>query len=605
MSYQYPSVGAHLHDQHATFTVWAPLQQKVTLILNGADIPLRRDERGFWSATNNNVRHGDRYAYRLEDQKKYPDPASRWQPEGVHQYSAVVDPTFSWNDEGWRGMPLADMILYELHVGTFTKAGTFDGVISKLDHLRSLGINAIEIMPVAQFPGTRNWGYDGVYPYAVQHSYGGPNGLKTLVNEAHQRGIAVILDVVYNHQGPEGNYFSAFGPYFTDKYKTFWGSAINFDDAFCDPVRQFYIGNALQWLDEFHIDGLRMDAVHSIWDFSARHFIDELREKVKALESATGRTKILIAELDLNNPRYINPVSLGGYGMDGQWIDEFHHALHALMTGEVNGYYEDFGETRHLAKALQDSYVYTGEYSIHRKKHFGVKPLHNSFAQFVVFAQNHDQIGNRLLGDRLTTQLSFEGQKLSAATVLLSPHVPMLFMGEEYGEKNPFRYFISHSDQVLIDNVRKGRREEFKHFNWNGEVPDPQSEKTFGQCVLSWNVEDEASTALLSFYQALITLRKEHPALKSYEREDMKLIDIPFDRVLAFERKYDGHRMIVLLNFNRSDVSVTIPGLLRLRLILDSANSMWLGPRASSPLSINQHEPIVLSAESATVFELF
>jgi maltooligosyltrehalose trehalohydrolase len=415
MQYTYHRVGAiplnHTPGNHQySFTVWAPEQKNVEILLhnnNKSSIPLQQDERGFWKAVLGDVAEGTLYTYRLGGGKEFPDPASRWQPQGVHGPSAVVPGYFEWADHEWKGMPLREMIIYELHVGTFTSAQTFDGVITKLPYLKELGINTIELMPVAQFPGSRNWGYDGVFPFAVQHSYGGATGLKRLVNEAHRSGIAVILDVVYNHLGPEGNYFGEFGPYFSDKYKTFWGSAINFDNAYCDAVRQFFIQNACMWLDEFHIDGLRMDAVHAIWDFSARHFIEELVEQVRRLERQSGRRKILIAELDLNNPRYINPPERGGYGMDGQWIDEFHHALHALITGETDGYYEDFGKVEHLKKAFTDSYVYTGEYSAHRKKNFGVSARKNRYSQFVVFAQNHDQVGNRLLGDRLTHHLSF------------------------------------------------------------------------------------------------------------------------------------------------------------------------------------------------------
>lgn len=603
MSYRYPAVGAHLHDDTATFTVWAPLHKNVKLHLNDLQTPMTSDERGYWSVAKKNVQQGDRYSFVLDDGEKYPDPASRWQPDGVHGASAVMPNSFNWTDHNWSGIPLEDMVIYELHVGTFTNAGTFDGIVSKLDYLRDLEVNAIEIMPIAQFPGERNWGYDGVYPYAVQHSYGGVEGLKRLVNEAHRREIAVILDVVYNHQGPEGNYLPNFAPYFTEKYKTFWGSAINFDDAWCDGVRQFYIGNALQWLDEFHIDGLRMDAVHAIWDFGARHFIEELREQVHHLEARDRRKKVLIAELDLNNPRYVYPSEIGGYGMDGQWIDEFHHALHALATEEVDGYYEDFGSTSHLVKSIQDSYVYTGEYSIHRKKHFGIKPAFAHYGQFVVFAQNHDQIGNRLLGDRLTKTLSFEKLKLVAATYLLSPHVPMLFMGEEFGEKNPFQYFISHSDATLIENVRKGRREEFKYFNWSGEIPDPQAEATFQQCILSWNTTGEAGV-MLEFYKTLISLRKDHSAMRSRLRADLNIIDTQFDRVIAFERKNDGRHIVVLLNFNATKITVTLPLVYSLKRILDSSDLQWNGPGAVSPEFINHQDSIILNPHTAVVFEM-
>jgi maltooligosyltrehalose trehalohydrolase len=492
------------------------------------------------------------------------------------------------------------MIIYELHVGTFTNQGTFDGVVSKLDYLVSLGINAIEIMPIAQFPGSRNWGYDGVFPFATQDSYGGADALKRLVNEAHRKGIAVILDVVYNHQGPEGNYLNDFAPYFSDRYKTFWGKAINYDDAYCDGVRHFYQQNALQWLDEFHIDGLRLDAVHAIWDFSANHFIAQLTEAVKDLENKSGRKKVLIAEFDLNNPRYITSKEKGGLGLQGQWIDEFHHALHAILTGENNGYYEDFGEVKHLTKSMKDSYVYTGEYSKHRKKYFGTKARETSYGQFVVFSQNHDQIGNRLLGDRLSLLVDFERLKLAAAAVLLSPHVPLLFMGEEYGEKNPFQYFISHSDETLIANVRKGRREEFKYFAWKEEIPDPQSVETFARCVLSWKMESAENQKLFLLYQYLIALRRTHPAMKSWARADVSVHDVIADDVIMFERHHDGRRLLIVLNFSAHEIICNLNPERQLQKIFDSAQ--WTG-REQTPTMLNVNDSIRVDAWSAQVYE--
>ncbi|HYG19030.1 MAG TPA: malto-oligosyltrehalose trehalohydrolase, partial [Ohtaekwangia sp.] len=566
--------------------------------------PLERDERGCWMTALPGIRNDDRYQFELNNDKNFPDPASRWQPEGVHEESAVAAAAFAWSDESWKGLPLGEMIIYELHVGTFTSQGTFDGVIDKLDHLATLGVNAIEIMPVAQFPGTRNWGYDGVFPFAVQHSYGGIQGLKKLVNEAHLKGIAVILDVVYNHQGPEGNYLAAFAPFFTDKYKTGWGSAINFDDAYCDGVRAFYAQNAIQWLDEFHIDGLRMDAVHAIWDFSAHHFIEMLREKVEAVEQATGRKKVLIAELDLNTPRYINPPQSGGYGMDGQWVDEFHHALHALVTGEVNGYYEDFGEVSHLAKAFRDSYVYTGQYSVHRKKHFGVLPAQNPYSQFVVFAQNHDQVGNRLLGDRLTTQLSFEALKLTAAVLLLSPHVPMLFMGEEYGEQNPFQYFISHTDKSLVEAVRKGRKEEFKYFGWKDEVPDPQAEETFRQCVLSWDWHADERRILLSWYRHLIAFRKSRAAMRGYGRGTVVVSPTTENRMITFERRADNDSILVVFNFNKTPAAFTPAVAGSLSILFDSSSQEWNGKGDPVPATLSIQDTAAINPESVVVFEI-
>jgi maltooligosyltrehalose trehalohydrolase len=599
MNYTHPEVGAQVQNDKIVFTVWAPLVQKVEIILQNQEHTMTKDERGYWTLTIPYAA-GLNYQYKLNGEKTFPDPASRWQPEGVHGPSAVAGNSFSWNDLQWKGLTLGEMIIYELHVGTFTEIGTFDGVVSKLGYLKDLGINAIELMPIAQFPGERNWGYDGVFPFAVQESYGGVEGLKRLVDAAHRSGIAVILDVVYNHLGPEGNYLGEFGPYFTEKYKTGWGSAVNFDDAWCDGVRNFYWQNARMWLDEFHIDGLRLDAVHAIWDSSANHFIQKLKENTSALEKSTGKKKVLIAEFDLNNTRYINAISKGGYGLDGQWIDEFHHALHAIVTGETNGYYEDFGTVEHLAKSLLSSYVYTGEYSIHRKKDFGMLPEDNAYDQFVVFSQNHDQIGNRLLGDRLTAKLSFEKLKLVAATVLLSPHVPMLFMGEEYGEKNPFQYFISHTDEHLVDLVRKGRKQEFVHFGWTDDIPDPQGVETFEQCKLSWALDKPEGYRLFLLYKYLIGFRKERLALKGTARNSLQIIETSTNGIISFERRFGNDALLIVLNFNKETATVAIPYHSALK-IFDSAATLWNGP---GELAAEKKGTITLHGDSVVILEL-
>jgi maltooligosyltrehalose trehalohydrolase len=604
MSYSYPEVGALSVERGFTaFTVWAPFSKSVHLILHTSEkiFPMIRDDRGYWSITCDKIKEGTLYSFQLDHNKVLPDPASRSQPQGVHGPSAVVNKNYSWTDYQWPGIALADMIIYELHVGTFTASGSFEGVISKLPYLKDLGINAIELMPLAQFPGERNWGYDGVYPFAVQESYGSAVGLKQLVNEAHAFGIAVILDVVYNHLGPEGNYLGEYAPYFTDKYKTFWGKALNFDDAWCDGVRNFYLQNALQWLEEFHIDGLRLDAVHAIWDVSANHFIQELKRKVVAVEKKCGAKKILIAEFDLNNPRYIDFPSKGGYGLDGQWIDEFHHALHAVVTGETNGYYEDFGNVSHLVKSLKDSYVYTGQYSIHRRKDFGVLPKENPYSQFVVFSQNHDQIGNRLLGDRLTNKLSFEGLKLVAATILLSPHVPMLFMGEEYGEKNPFQYFISHTDNELVEMVRKGRKKEFDYFGWKDEVPDPQAVDTFNDCKLSWLIEhDDRAFTLYQFYKHLIAFRKSRAAMQEFGRDTLTIVDDKQYNVIHFSRTSNKDKIHVILNFNKAPVKIMCSGdLLTMERIFDSSATRWKG---QGELISHKADVVLVNEESVLIF---
>lgn len=600
-----PVVGSRLLQQTCSFIVWAPFRKQVEVVFDETDLvhPMKKDEMGYWHTDVVGVVPGTRYFFRLDRNKKLPDPASRSQPEGVHGPSMVIPEEYPWEDNKWRGLPMSEMIIHEIHVGAFTASRDFKGVISKLPYLKKLGITALELMPVAQFPGDRNWGYDGVCPFAVQNSYGGVQGLKELVNAAHLAGIAVILDVVYNHQGPEGNYLAEYGPYFTQKYRTGWGQAINFDDAWCDGVRNFYWQNALMWLDEFRLDGLRLDAVHAISDSGAIHFIEGLSELVRALEKKTGCKKVLIAEFDLNNPRYVLPNDRGGYALDGQWIDEFHHALHSLLTGEVDGYYEDFGKTGHLARALRDSYVYTGQYSVHRKKLFGRQPVGTTYDQFVVFSQNHDQIGNRMLGDRLTTLVSKEALKLAAVATLLSPHVPLLFMGEEYGEKNPFQYFISHTDKKLVELVRKGRKDEFAHFNWEGEVPDPQAEETFERCMLSWSVEHSPeSQELFALYQWLISFRKNRIALKGNSRDTLNIISAS-DALVVFERKFQNDHIVIVLHFNEEHTTYKIPLNQKLTKIFDSASSQWGGPLKTLDQVATLDEPVTLYPQSALIFE--
>ncbi|HEU4580630.1 MAG TPA: malto-oligosyltrehalose trehalohydrolase [Polyangiaceae bacterium] len=425
-----------LRDGRCTFEVWAPQARRVEvkLVDSGRIEVLQPDGRGYFAATLAKVPVGAAYLYRLDGERERPDPASRQQASGVHGPSQVCDlSAHQWQDSAWRGVPLRDYVIYELHVGTFSRAGTFDGVIPELQRLRALGITALEIMPVAQFPGARNWGYDGVYPFAVQDSYGGAPGLQRLVDACHQAGLAVILDVVYNHLGPEGNYLRDFGPYFTDRYSTPWGAALNFDGADNEGVRRYFIENALHWVEDFHIDALRLDAVHAIIDCSARPFLEELADTVRERGERLGRRPYLIAESDLNDPRLVRPSALGGHGLDAVWSDDFHHAAHSLLTGETSGYYADFGHIEDLARAFQSGMSRPGEYSGYRRRRHGRSGAILAPEQGVVCVQNHDQIGNRLLGERSGTLLNFDQQKLAAAVLCLSPYLPLLFMGEEYG----------------------------------------------------------------------------------------------------------------------------------------------------------------------------
>ena len=604
------AVDSHDHSKGkgTTFTVWAPKAQSAHLVLNKDTITLESQPYGYWSAWVPEAKPGDLYQFQLDENEPLPDPASLAQPSGVHGPSEVIDlHGFQWHDQGWTGIPMADMIIYELHVGTFTQEGTFMAITDKLDYLQELGINAIEIMPVAQFPGERNWGYDGVYPYAAQHSYGGALGLMQLVDACHQAGIAVILDVVYNHLGPEGNYLPTYGPYLTDKHHTPWGMAINMDDAYCDGVRHYFLQNALMWLRDFRIDGLRLDAVHAIKDTSARHFLTELSAQVDALAKETQRTYTLIGECDLNDSRYISARERGGYGLTGQWIDEFHHSLHAFITGEQEGYYSDFGAFDHIVKAFEKTYVYDGVYSPHRKKIFGNSAEGHDYDQFVVFSQNHDQVGNRMMGDRLTTQVSLETLKLLAGAVLLSPAVPMLFMGEEYGEKKPFQYFVSHTDPDLVEAVRQGRSREFAYFQREGHtVPDPQSKTTFRDSTLSWDRTQKASATLFRWYQHLIRLRKTLPALMAPQRAATQ-VSSPQEQVLILARSSEPAAAPALYCvFNLGEKAVTLSSFteLPLKIILDSADAEWQGPGTKATNEAGVTPTISMSGRSLQIYEI-
>jgi len=543
------------------------------------------------------VEPGSLYFYILEGQKERPDPASRFQPQGVHGPSQVVDTQFAWQDECWFGLPLQDYIIYELHVGTYTSRGTFEAIIPHLDNLRDLGITAIELMPVAQFPGERNWGYDGTYPFAPQNSYGGPEGLKRLVNACHQRGLAVVLDVVYNHLGPEGNYLWDFGYYFTDRYATPWGSAVNFDGPYSDEVRRFFLENALYWVSEFHIDALRLDAVHAILDFSAQPFLADLAWAVHERAERLNRRIYVIPESALNDTRLVRLPEVGGFGLDAQWNDDFHHALHTLLTGEQSGYYQDFGRLSDLTKAFCEGYVYSGQYSTYRRRHYGNSSRNIPAHRFVVFAQNHDQVGNRMRGERLSQLVAFEGLKLAVGVVLLSPYIPLLFMGEEYGEEAPFPYFISHSDPRLVAAVRKGRKEEFAAFKSQGEPPDPQEESTFLSANLNHALRREGNhRVLLDFYAKLISLRKRTPALNCLSKENMEVMGFEKGNVLFLRRWTPTDEIAVVFHFGEQDTSPLIPlprGLWKKGL--DSADEDWLGPGSSVPMEVNSDGEVVIN----------
>jgi maltooligosyltrehalose trehalohydrolase len=591
------------------FVVWAPERKEVAVRIVSPEelvIPLSREERGYWHTTAVNIWPGARYLFRLDNELERPDPASHFQPHGVHGPSEVIDHTaFQWENANWPGLSLAELIIYELHIGAFTPEGTFEAALKRLDDLRDLGITAIEIMPVAQFPGERNWGYDGVYPFAVQNSYGGPEGLKKLVNACHKSGLAVILDVVYNHLGPEGNYLAGYGPYFTDKYRTPWGGAINFDEGMSDQIRNYFIENALYWLRDYHIDGLRLDAIDTIGNHSARPFLMELADSVREFAGGQNRQIHLIAESDLNDPRVIRPKQSGGLGLSAQWNDDFHHALHALLTDEPQGYYLDFGNIVQLAKAYREGFVFSGEYSAYRRRKHGASTRDDPAQQFVVFAQNHDQIGNRKQGERLSSLVSFEVSKLAAGSVLLAPNVPLLFMGEEYGEEAPFLYFVSHNDRDLIEAVRAGRKAEFADFCWQGDPPDPQSPETFERSKLHWDQRSQDSHGLLlEFHRCLIKLRRKIPALSHLSKKNLEVAEDERERFVLMHRWYGESQVFCALNFNYQPITFR-PDLPmgQWKKLIDSSETNWLGPGSLLPEKISRGSELSMRPQSIALFE--
>jgi maltooligosyltrehalose trehalohydrolase len=535
---------------------------------------------GIFEALVPDLEAGARYHHRPDGRDGRPDPVSRFQPDGVHGPSAVVDPAaFRWTDADWRGVPLADLRLYELHVGTFTQAGTFEAVIPHLPELRDLGLTAVELMPVAEFPGPRNWGYDGVHLFAPQSTYGGPEGLRRLVDAAHRTGLAVILDVVYNHLGPEGNYLAEFGPYFAEA-RTPWGEGLNWDGEESAGVRRHVLGNAGYWIQEYHLDGLRLDAVHAIRDTGRTHILAELGEAVERQARRLGRAVHVIAESNRNERRIVLPRSRGGYGLASQWSDDLHHALRVTLTGARGGYYDDFsGGLDDLEVALRDAWVYQGRLSPFRGFVLGTPSAGLPGEAFVVFAQNHDQVGNGGCGRRLITEVPLAAVKLAAATVLCAPCLPLVFMGEEYGETAPFAFFTSFGDPALGQAVREGRRREFAKFVWDVEVPDPQAEATFAASRLDRGRRAEPPQAQVrAWYRALLRLRATHPALRAPDRERTRVTRA--GSTLALHRwAATGEAAWVVLGYGAApgDVEVVVPEG-RWRLDLDSEAREFGGP---------------------------
>lgn len=554
-----PLGASQVGDGKWAFVVWAPLHESLAVQLSecGGDraVPLDPLGGGYFATQVAGLASAPSYRFVLPDGTALADPASRWQPDGVHGPSRGMNPSdFAWSADDFHVAPLSELVIYELHIGTFSDAGTFDGAIDQLDDLVELGVNAVEPMPVNAFPGTRNWGYDGAFPYAVQESYGGPLGFQRFVDACHARGLAVILDVVYNHLGPEGTVLASYAPYFTDVYETPWGAAVNVSEAGSDEVRRYFIDNAAMWVLDYHVDGIRFDAVHGIVDPTASPFLRELTTALAALAHDLGRPVHLIAESADNNPLVVSPPSLGGQGFDAQWNDDFHHALHAVLTGERHGYYEDYGQLKQLARAMNDGFVFQGEYSAFRGRRHGADSRSLSSDRLVVFSQNHDQVGNRAGAERLSVIVGPQKARLAAAVVLLSPFVPLLFMGEEYAEQAPFPYFVDHSDQSLLEAVRRGRAREFGR---DADVLDPAAKETFDKAVLRRDSVGADGDAMRVAYRDLIAVRRAHPAIS--DPAPLESIATADGSTLRLHRRTRLEEVFVAFNFADQPVQVDAP----------------------------------------------
>lgn len=553
--------GAYFHSpQKIKFRVWAPKNPSLALAIinqNGdlTSYRMRKVGLGIFDFSldlpPDSTTDLD-YFYELENGRLLPDPCSRWQPAGVHGPSRVYDPQrFVWTDDGWKGIPLSDYVIYELHIGTFTSEGTFEGAIQKLPHLCSLGITAVELMPVMEFPGERNWGYDVACPYAAHHAYGGPSGLKAFIDACHSTGLAVILDVVYNHLGPEGNYLGEFGFYFTDRYQTPWGSAVNFDGPYCDYVRKYFIDNALFWLKDYHVDALRLDAVHSIYDKSPRHILEEIQTQFRQKAELLGRRSFLIVESDLNDIKLLSPSKSGGYGIDAQWNDDFHHAIFAALTKSSRGYFQDFGSIGQIGKAMTEGFVYDGQWSHYRKKRFGTSSKNISGEHFVVCLQNHDQVGNAGLGKRLGRIIPEKQLRLAAALLFFTPSLPLIFMGEEWNAKTEFLYFTSFEDEELGKRVSEGYKAEFQLLD--DEKFSPQNKERFDRSKIQWSeLENPASLSMLEFYKKLISLRRKPPLLFNKVRDNFLVQANEKEKWMLLS----SNEQLIIANFR--DVGVTL-----------------------------------------------
>jgi maltooligosyltrehalose trehalohydrolase len=557
-------------------SVWAPAAARVQVHLDGRILDMTAAEGGWWAAPEDTARPEADYSFSLDGGRPLPDPRSPWQPYGVHGPSRTLDhAAFRWTDAGFQARPLASAVIYELHTGTFTPEGTFEGAIGKLGHLVDLGVTHVELMPVAEFPGRRGWGYDGVDLFAPHHAYGGPLGLKQLVDACHARGLGVLLDVVYNHLGPSGNYLARYGPYFTARHHTPWGEALNLDGPGSDEVRRFLCDNAKMWLRDYHMDGLRLDAIHSLFDQSATHFLEQLSAGIEDLSAQLGRRLVLIAESDLNDPRVVRPRECGGYGFDAQWSDDFHHALHAALAGERSGYYRGFGALGAIAKALRHAYVYEGQYAPHRKRRYGRSTAGLPASRFLAYLQNHDQVGNRAQGERLGHLIPTGRLRAAVALLLLSPFPPMLFQGEEFAASTPFQFFTEH-DEELGRAVTQGRQREFAAFGWDpASIPDPQDPATFERSKLRWEeAQSGPGASMFAWYRSLIRLRRLFPSLADARMDRVSTLVDEDRQWLAMQRG----PVCLLCNFAQAPqtIPLKIPEPV---LLLASSEDVKIGPK--------------------------
>ncbi len=568
------------------FHVWAPVPKKISVQVDGTAYPMEGpDARGNWKAAVEAAECGSRYGFLLdEDPIPYPDPRSLSQPEGVHKLSLLYDHhKFEWTDANWRGVPLSSAVMYELHIGTFTQEGTFDSAVERLGYLQELGITHVEVMPVAEWAGDRGWGYDGVDMFAVTEDYGGADAMKRFVDACHQHQIGVILDVVYNHFGPVGNYTGRFGPYITDRHRTPWGDAINFEREGSDEVRRFFLDNALMWLRDFHCDGLRLDAIHEIMDRSAVHFLEQLSADVENLSANLGRRLFLIGESDLNDPKIVRSIEAHGYGMSAQWSDDFHHSLATIIFTDPGhkGYYDDFGAMESLAKAIKEVFVFDGQYSKYRDRSHG-RPVDNVSAHhFVNFLQNHDQIGNRAFGDRIQETIGLPRTKVALGLVLTAPYLPMLFMGEEYAASTPFLYFADHEDPEMAKLVAEGRKREFADFGFDGdEIPNPEDMDVFTRSKLNWaEVHEGEHEGMYQWVKALIRIRRNSICLNDGDRGHLRVSFSEEQRSLRMDR---GH-VSVLLNLGEKPVTFDVTQNHKMLLALEPEKTTLDGQKVSLP----------------------